>query len=150
MMRRGGRVVGVVLVGLAVIGIASGCGGSDDGADRLGPALDELASVGGPDGQAAADLEVVGCDDDAEMPAGYASYERGGSVANDAAAVNAGLAEVAQWYLPRWEELGWDVDEATGSATKEVDGVQLDASIDVGPPAGYAIVVAQHQGGLCG
>src|SRR4051812_436807 len=115
----------------------------------LRPALEELASVGGPDGAVAFDLTVVGCAGHAEMPAGYASYHHPGLDRRNADAFNAEFAKVTAWYVPRWKALGWTVN-TDGSATKRFDGTRLEAVIDVAKGTGYAIVVVKENGATCG
>lgn len=150
MAGRNRRVGGAIVALVLLAGIASGCGGDGSDAGRLRSAIDELASVGGPDGRPPADVSIVGCDDHAEMPAGYASYNHPLDPHN-VDAFNAELAEVGRWYLPRWKALGWKADKAMpGSVTKQVDGTRLRAEIDVGKGTGYAIVVSKDGGALCG
>ena len=141
-------VVGGVL---AVTGLV-GCSGPASG-DDLRSAADELSSVGGPDGQGPTGMKVVGCDDGAELPAAYATYDQElpRPKPNDRAstdAFNAALDEVADWYQPRWEDLGWEIDQ-NGSAFKEVGGRTLRAGIDGSGSDGYAISVVDDGAGLC-
>lgn len=147
MVRRSGPLVGVALALMVFAGEATGCSGTNP---PLRPALEELASVGGPEGEDAFDLAVVECEDGAEVRAGYASYHHAALETSVGEARNAEFARVTAWYLPRWRTLGWKADPASpGSAVKHTDGGQLRAAIDVGKGTGYAIVVIDDGDGQC-
>lgn len=82
-------------------------------------------------------------------PPGYASFRHPDLDPSNVDEFNAEIADIAAWYAPRWQDLAWEVD-ADGTATKQFDGVALQASIDLGKGPGYAIVVSQADGDYCG
>lgn len=138
--------------GLLVGSLAScGLSWSGDDSGRLQDGIDEIASVGGPEGQDPTRIEIVGCEDDAEVPAGYAFFDHPGPENSfDVEAANAELAELIDWYRPRWEALGWEFgDGEYPSATKEVGGKRLRASVDAVTTTGYDVHVVREGAGLC-
>lgn len=132
----------------------TGCGLSWSGDDsgRLQDGIDELVSVGGPDDQEAKQVEVLGCDDDAEMPVGHAVFEHDGPDDDrDVDALNAELAELWDWYGEQWKDLGWEIeDREYGSAYKDIDGKRMRASVDAVTSTKYSIIVVRDGAGLCG
>lgn len=150
MVRRGGRVGAVLGVGLLVFAV-TGCGLSWSGDDsgRLQDGIDELASVGGPDGNEATDVKVLGCGDDAEMPMGIATFPYDGPSATDTDALNADLEQLTKWYEARWKELGWQVRASHPQITKDFDGKRLRASVDAVEATQYSVIVVREGAGLC-
>jgi hypothetical protein len=138
-------------VGLMIVAL-TGCGRSwsGDDSDRLQDGIDELVSVGGPDGQRPTRVDVVSCDDmSGEVPYGVAQFDHAGPPAGGADALNAEGEKLAEWYLPRWKKLGWEIDPAMGSATKQFDGRRLRASVDGATETNYSVIVAREGAGLC-
>ena len=152
-MKRRGQLR--LLASATVVGVLgsllAGCGlsWSSDDSGRLEAAIEELASVGGPDGQAPTDVRVVSCDGDAEMPAGYATFERAGSEGDDPEATNAAFEELSTWYEAKWDALGWTAADDAGGAFKEVDGERLRAAVDAVTESNYALVVVREGAGMC-
>lgn len=144
-----------LLASATVVGVLAsllaGCGlsWSSDDSGRLEVAIEELASVGGPDGQEPAEVQVVGCDDDAEMPAGYATFDRTGSEGDGAEANDTAWEELSAWYEDAWGELGWTTGDVGSGASKEVDGKRLRAAVDAVTESDYAIVVVREGAALC-
>lgn len=139
-----------------VIGLLGGCGLSWSGDDsgRLQAAVDELASVGGPDGQQAEKVAVHGCDDSVEMPMGAAVFEydgvtNAGITKAEVDATNAEWQELNEWYAARWKRLGWTVQEEYPQVTKTVDGKRLRASVDANNGSTYTVTVVRDGAGLC-
>ncbi len=151
MERRSGRVAGAVLGTGLLVWTLAGCGLSWSGDDsgRLEDGIEELASVGGPDGQEATTVEVVGCSDDAEMPMGHASFEHEGPSDTDVDALNAEVEELSDWYEARWKQLGWTIDEEYPQVSKEFDGKRLRAGVDAVTSTQYSVYVVRDGAGLC-
>lgn len=136
--------------GLLVCTMA-GCGLSWSGDDsgRLDDGIDELVSVGGPDGQKATTVEVLGCDDDAEMPMGHATFEHDGPSDTDSDALNAELKDLSAWYEARWKKLGWAIADQFPEVSKTFDGKRLRAGVDAVTSTKYSVYVVRDGAGLC-
>jgi hypothetical protein len=111
--------------------------------------IEELASVGGPEGQEPSRVAVMGCDDRAEMPMGIATFSRPGPDDGDVDALNAELDELLDWYEQRWAELGWTIRGELPEVSKEVEGKRLRASVDAVTSTQYSVVVVRDGAGLC-
>jgi hypothetical protein len=141
----------VLRAGLSVSALA-GCGlaGWGDDAGRLELGIEELASVGGPEGQEPSWVAVLGCDDDAEMPMGIATFPRTGTDDGELVnMLNAELDELSDWYEQRWAELGWTARGESPEVFKEVDGKRLRAVVDGITSTQYSVVVTRDGAGLC-
>jgi len=145
-------VVGAVLGAGLVLGGLAGCGLSWSGDDsgRLREGIDELASVGGPDGQRPTEVRVLGCDDEAEMPMGIATFAFDGpDDPRDVDASNAAWEELSRWYEARWRTLGWKVQQQHPQVSKDVGGKRLRAAVDAVTTDRYSVIVVRDGAGLC-
>jgi hypothetical protein len=141
------RVLGAGLL----VSALGGCGlaGSGEDAGRLEVGIEELASVGGPAGQEPTSVSVMGCDDDAEMPMGIATFSHAGPDDGDVDALNAELDRLSEWYEQRWSELGWTIQAEFPEVSKELDGERLRAAVDAVTSTQYSVVVVQDGAAMC-